>query len=281
MMKNMSMSVRTSPRATGRRARTGTYVNVAGTTIRYLEAGREHPGPTLVLFHGYKAGADYWFPHMFPAMASNFHVIAPDLPGFAYSSRMTSHNLDAYAVKMNEFFDALGLQEIYLMGHSMGGQVAIATAAYNPDRVKKLVLVDSSGLPRTGPVWRVPFEMLTDASARHWGLAPLMIRLNFLCTAAAEGLTMLRHEHVTGYLKSLDMPTLIVWGSRDRVIPLEHGALLARHITHGRLAVIRGAGHMPFYQKPSEFNKLVTHFLEQPPDEDQATTIPENPVPEG
>ena len=65
------------------------------------------------------------------------------------------------------------------------------------------------------------------------------------------------------YLRQLTMPTLIVWGSRDRVVPLEHGAVLARHIPHAKLVVIRAAGHLPFYQKAQEFNRIVLSFLKQ------------------
>src|SRR5437867_1982790 len=90
---------------------------------------------------------------------------------------------------------------------------------------------------------------------------PLRVRFAARTAARREGLHILQKEHVGNYLKSLTMPTLIVWGSRDRVVPLEHGALMARHIPHARLAVIRAAGHAPFYQKPDEFNRLVLTFL--------------------
>jgi pimeloyl-ACP methyl ester carboxylesterase len=72
---------------------------------------------------------------------------------------------------------------------------------------------------------------------------------------------MIRHESVGDMLSALSLPTLILWGSRDRVVPLEHGAHMAQHIPGARLAIIRGAGHMPFYEKPNECNKIVLSFL--------------------
>jgi pimeloyl-ACP methyl ester carboxylesterase len=251
-----------------RETRTGTravsierYIEVEGTRVRYLEAGTGNPGPPLVMLHGYRAGADYWFPHPLPALAREHHVIALDLPGYGYSGGLAEYGLLAYAAFLSAFLDALGFKSVNLLGHSMGAQVAIAMAARQPDLVNKLVLVDSAGLPRVEPYWQVPIRMLGDASARHVRLLPLMMRLGARAVAGREGLKMLQKEHVSNVLKSLTMPTLIVWGSRDRVIPLEHGALMARHIPNARLAVIRNAGHMPFYQKPHEFNRLVLAFL--------------------
>jgi pimeloyl-ACP methyl ester carboxylesterase len=264
-MKSTSTLARPSPKT--KRTRAGNYIVVDGVRVRYLEAGEDNPGAPLVLLHGYRAGADLLNPRPLADLAENFHVIAPDLPGYGYSGRLARHDLASYADFMNRFLDALQLGPVNLMGHSMGGQVAAATAAAGPLRVNKLILVSSSGLPRTGPVWRTPFEMLADASARHWRLYPASVRL-FLATAAGyEGVTMIRHQFISGHLKSLTMPTLIIWGSRDRIVPLEHGALIARMTPNSRLAVMRGAGHMPFYQKPEEFNRMVVQFLKQPPSE--------------
>jgi 4,5:9,10-diseco-3-hydroxy-5,9,17-trioxoandrosta-1(10),2-diene-4-oate hydrolase len=237
------------------------YIEAAGTRVRFIEAGTRKPGPPLVLLHGYRAGADYWFPHPLPAFAEEMHVIAPDLPGYGYSGRLPKYSLGVYAAFFGEFLNAMNLESVNLMGHSMGAQVAIAAAARQPERVSKLVLVDSAGLPRLEPNWQMPLTMIGDSSVRHVKLYPLMMRLALRATASREGLRMLQDEHVSNILKWVTMPTLIVWGSRDRVIPMEHGALLARYIPQARLAVIRNAGHMPFYQKPQEFNQLVLGFL--------------------
>jgi pimeloyl-ACP methyl ester carboxylesterase len=72
---------------------------------------------------------------------------------------------------------------------------------------------------------------------------------------------MLHEESVYGLLEDLSMPTLVVWGSRDRVVPLEHATILARSIPNARLYIIRGCGHMPFYQKHRQFERAIMHFL--------------------
>ncbi len=229
--------------------------------IRYIEAGAGNPGLPIVLLHGFQAGADYWLPHPLPAMSRDFHVIAPDLPGFGSSGRLAHYSLDDYALCLSAFLDALRLDQVYLLGHSMGAQIAVALAVSSPERVAKLLLVDSAGLPRSGPAWMAPVQMLTDASTYHFKLYPKMFGLARKSTALRECLLMVRNEHITDHLKKLRMPVLVIWGSRDRVVPLEHGSLLARTIPGARLAIIRGAGHMPFYQKPEQFMDLVQHFL--------------------
>jgi pimeloyl-ACP methyl ester carboxylesterase len=256
-----STSTLSRPRPRKRRAKTGDYIAVDGSSIRYIEAGRDNPGPVLLMLHGWKAGADLWFPHTVPALAARFHVIALDLPGYGFSDPVHDRKLATYATFTNHFCDALGLDDVYLLGHSMGGQIAVAAAAQRLDRFRKLVLVDSAGLPHKSPRWREPLGMLTDSSTRHWLLYPTALRLGVKSAAGMAVVPVLRQDLVMSHLKSLTMPTLIVWGSRDRIVPLEHGALMARMIPRARLAIIHGAGHMPFYQKPEEFNRLVTNFL--------------------
>ena len=157
----------------------------------------------------------------------------------------------------------LGLGEVNLLGHSMGGQVAISLAAHSPFRISKLVLVDSAGLPRFEPSWQLKVRMLGDSGLWNLRMLPSRIRWITQATAGRECMRMIEHEFVMPYLRQLTMPTLIVWGSRDRVVPLEHGAVLARHIPHAKLVVIRAAGHLPFYQKAQEFNRIVLSFLKQ------------------
>jgi len=239
------------------------FIELNGTRIRFLEAGVKRPGLPLLMLHGYRNGANYWFPNPLPALAEEYHVIAPDLPGLGQSGDLPEYGLLQYAAVMHAFLDALGVAGANLLGHSMGAQVAIVTAAKQPQRINKLVLVDSAGLPRLEPHWQVPLKNLTDSS--FWSLRryPVRFRSGARSAARREGLQIMQQERVGSYLKALTMPTLIIWGSRDRVVPLEHGALMARHIPHARLAVIRAAGHMPFAQKPDEFNRLVLAFLRQ------------------
>lgn len=237
------------------------YTVVDDVSLRYLETGTQNIGIPLLMLHGFQAGADLWFPHPMPALASTFHIIAPDLPGFGDSGPMPAYGTSQYTSLLFHFMDSLCYRRFDLLGHSMGGQIAIAMAASEPERVDHLLLVDSAGLPRESLFWMNPIRVIGDASMRHVKLYPTSLRLMAKSRALAEGLQMLQHDHIQNRLDQLTMPTLIVWGSRDRLVPLEHGAFMSKHIPHARLAVIRGAGHMPFYQKPEQFIKLARGFL--------------------
>jgi pimeloyl-ACP methyl ester carboxylesterase len=236
-------------------------VEVEGTSVRYIEAGIWNPGPPLLLVHGFQSGADIWYPHTFPALAAERHVLAVDLPGFAYSGALESYSAASYAHFVHAFLDNLGLEQLDLLGHSMGGLIAIAAAAELEDRVRRLVLVSSAGLPRTGLSGPIPPLMFLDRSAYHFGLYPTLARLSTRVRAGLACYIMLRDESVFGLLSHLTMPTLIIWGSRDRIIPLEHATIFARTIPNSRLYIMRGSGHLPFYQKHRQFEKLVLHFL--------------------
>jgi pimeloyl-ACP methyl ester carboxylesterase len=248
-------------RFSARRRHSEHKVDVGEVSVRYIEAGADNPGDPVVLLHGFQAGADLWYPYTFPALAERYHVYALDLPGFGQSGDLDEYSKESYGSFLNAFLDRLGISNVQLVGHSMGGIVAIAAAAERPDRVTRLVLIDSAGLPRSGPHWTAPVVMLADRSTFHAKLYPTVLRLAGQSRALKPGLHMIREDSVYPLLSKLTMPTLVLWGSRDRVMPLEHATLFARNIAHARLVIVRGSGHMPFYQKPELFNKLIFGFL--------------------
>jgi pimeloyl-ACP methyl ester carboxylesterase len=260
--------IRDTRRGSKKHQHTEHFIDVDGVKVRYIEAGQTNGGTPVVLLHGFQGGADLWYPFSFPALAGRYHVYALDLPGFGKSGDLEEYTKESYGRFVNAFLDRMGLGQVQLVGHSMGGIVAIGAAAEQPEAVERLVLIDSAGLPRSGPHWTAPVVMLTDRSTFHAKLYPTVLRLAAQSRAMKQCLHMIREDSVYPLLTKLSMPTLVVWGSRDRVIPLEHATLFARNIAHARLAIIRGAGHMPFYQKPTAFNKLVFGFLKNESRED-------------
>lgn len=260
-MRNTSTSTRPR-RSPLRREKSDRYVEVNGLRARYREEGAQNGGVPLVMVHGFNGSCDYFYPHPAPDLGAERHVLSLDLPGNGLSAKMPAHNLEAYVDFMIGFLDALQIEQADLLGHSMGGLLSIGAVVKAPHRFRKLVLVDSAGLPElVRRQWLAPFKMLTDSSLWQVGLYPTFIKIGLRARTGREGLRMIRNVSVRRDLRSVTLPTLIIWGSRDRVVPLEHGAFMARHIPGARLAIIRGAGHMPFYEKPEECARLVLSFL--------------------
>ena len=249
-------------RASGKVKPHDKYLVVQGVRTRYVEDGGHHKGVPLVVVHGYNGSCDYWYPQFLPLVAAERWVIALDLPGCGLSGKLPMHTTETYAEFLAAFLDTLGIERADMLGHSMGGLLSLATAARYPERIRKLVLFDSAGLPELArPHWKVPLRGVTDSSNRLWRLYPTFVRTGLRARTAREGLDIIRKYNVRRDLRLLRAPTLIVWGSRDRLVPLEHGAFMAKHIPGARLAVVRGAGHMPFYERPEECNRIVLGFL--------------------
>jgi pimeloyl-ACP methyl ester carboxylesterase len=263
-MKNTSTSAMVRPGVLSSEA--NRFVNVGAVRVRYMDEGTQNEGAPLLIVHGYNGSCDYWYPHTVPVLAQERRVLAIDLPGNGLSGKLPHHTLDSYSSFIIDFLDALGIAKVDLMGHSMGGMIGIAAASRHPERFRKLVLIDSAGLPElVKRPWLAPIQMLGDSSLRQVRYYPTFVKIGLRAKTPREGLKMVRSESVAGMLGDLSVPTLILWGSRDRVVPLEHGAYMAQHIPGARLAIIRGAGHMPFYEKPRECNKLVLSFLRAEP----------------
>jgi pimeloyl-ACP methyl ester carboxylesterase len=154
----------------------------------------------------------------------------------------------------------------HLVGHSMGGQLAIHVAARSGENVKRLVLVDSAGLPRPltpRMVTRFAYEM---APPRQWGdptFLPVMLG-DAISAGPWNVMRALRHilrDDVRPLLPDIRQPTLLLWGERDSIIPRLHGEEMRRLIPDSRLLVLRGTYHNPMVDAPDAFNQAVLAFL--------------------
>lgn len=239
------------------------YVRVDGVRVRYVEAGAEQGGVPLVIVHGYNGSCDYWYPHTVLGLAERRHVIAVDLPGNGLSGKLSAHNMQTLSRFIVRFIERLGYGRADVMGHSMGGYLAVAAAVASPERVRSLVLVDSAGLPDlVKRIWLVPIVALADSSMRQWRYYPTFIKIGLRARAKRECLDMVRRDSMRDMLSKLDLPVFILWGEKDRVVPVQHGYYMAEHIAGATMAVVQGVGHMPFYEKPAECNKLILDFIE-------------------
>jgi pimeloyl-ACP methyl ester carboxylesterase len=270
-------------------------VEVEGLSIRYLSAGS---GPPLVLLHGAGDNSLDWR-WVIPDLAATHRVYAPDLPGSPPSMRPTVDYSPAFFERFAAaFVDALDIGRATFVGNSFGGLIALRLALSEPARVNTLILVDSAGLGRTVnpafttvnvpglseaaiPFWRTP----VGAYQRAWGRTALLFAyppgsvprewLAEQCRLALSPgyleahLAVLRaqvdpggqREVLVDRLPSLKIPTLVVWGARDRVFPESQARDAVARLPEGSLALIPDCGHMPHVECPDRFLAALGEFI--------------------
>ncbi|MFI9323650.1 alpha/beta fold hydrolase [Kitasatospora aureofaciens] len=221
-------------------------VQLPEVTLAYRESG--HPdGPPLVLLHGLGERAAGW-DTVLPDLAPHHHVYALDLRGHGDSGRTAAYGLEAMREDVLAFLDALGLDRIALVGHSMGGAVAYLVAQAAPERIDRLVLEEIPALyPRPSSV---PSEGADEPAHFDWAMVrAVKAQLDTPDPAWREGLTR------------ITAPTLAVAGGPSSHVPQERIAELARLIPDCRLVTIE-AGHLVHNARPAEFVAAVAPFLE-------------------
>jgi pimeloyl-ACP methyl ester carboxylesterase len=222
-------------------------------------------GPPVVLLHGL-SGSRRWWRFTTPALSRRFRVHVPELVGFG-ASRGASRQPDIaeMAAVIAAWMREIGVESPRLVGHSMGGQIALHVAV-EQQMPERLVLVNSSGLPRALTLPEAARFVASALPPRHWGTPA------FVPTIAADAmragpralLYATRHllrDNVASLLPQVTCPTLLVWGALDPIIPLEHGAAMARALPDARLVLIHDAAHNPMADRPAQFNRLLLDFL--------------------
>jgi pimeloyl-ACP methyl ester carboxylesterase len=273
------------------------HVAIHGHTVAFRTAGE---GPVVVLVHGMAGASDTWR-HVLPALAARFTVVAPDLLGCGATAKPAGeYSVGAHANFLRDLLTALGHERATFVGHSLGGGIAMQTAYQFPERCDRLVLVSSGGLGReVSPLLRglsmpgveqlfplVCSRRWLDAAARlaRWidalGVlrpAPVVeetwrsyaslvdgdTRRAFFRTLRAvidaDGQTVDATDRL--YLAGL-LPTLVVWGARDALIPVSHATAAHHAIPGSRLEIFDDAGHFPHCESPMRFADTLVGFIE-------------------
>jgi pimeloyl-ACP methyl ester carboxylesterase len=267
-------------------------VTARGVRTRVLEAGDER-APALVLVHGLFS-SHRSFEDVIEDLGARFHVIAPDLPGFGESEKPSparyAYGVEAHAESVADLIAAFGVGRASVVGHAMGGAIALTLAAVHSELVQRLILVDSlvypyqrslkARLPLVPVIGGVLFKQLYGRALfralvrdehQHPGFEPLLERIDwhydmFNSPSARESAHAVMHamvdtRAVTARLSRIVAPTLVIWGRDDRLFPATCAPRLAREI-HGARLEIMDAGHAPHEERPREFVALCTEFLE-------------------
>jgi len=267
-------------------------VTVRGVRVRAIEAGSPD-APPLVLLHGFLVNHSE-FDDVLPALAERFHVIVPDLPGFGDSEKPSpsryAYGIDAFAEAVADLIAAFGVGRASVIGHSMGGAIALTLAAHHAELVDRLVLVDplsypfplslKARIPLFPIVGGIVFKQLygrslfrsyfrDDVFSREATLPLARIDLaydKFNGPAARESAFAVMHaildtRPVVARIGRVRAPTLVVWGRYDKIFPVANAQRLVRDISGARLEVLE-TGHSPHEERPREFVQKVVEFLD-------------------
>jgi pimeloyl-ACP methyl ester carboxylesterase len=248
---------------------------VAGCRVSLLRGGF---GPPLLYLHG-AGGAGRWMPFM-EALSSKFDVLVPEHPGFGESETPAwLDNVHDLAYFYLDFLDALGLDKVHLVGNSIGGWIASELAVRDPHRLRTLTLISPAGIRvegvPTGDIFLWSQPELTRNLYFDADLAESLLKVslgekeqdtflrNRVTSAKLAWQPRLYDPHLAKWLHRINLPTLIVWGDSDKVIPPAYGSAFRQLIPGARLEIFPRCSHLPHVEKASEFVALLTRFLEE------------------
>jgi pyruvate dehydrogenase E2 component (dihydrolipoamide acetyltransferase) len=256
-------------------------LEAAGLRLRYLALGEGDSVPVLLL-HGFGADLNAW---MFtqPALAEGRRVIALDLPGHGGSAKQLDHvDAESLTVVVDDVLNALGIERIHLVGHSMGGGIAISFALRELESVATLTLISSASL---GSEINAAFiDGFLRAARRREAIEALNLLVNDPALVSRTMIEdVLRYKRLDGVpealaafaeewfpggrqrvalsdaVATLKLPVQIIWGREDRIIPVTHAEALASRLP---VHIIEQTGHLPHMEKAGEVNRLIRRLIE-------------------
>lgn len=243
------------------------YTKVDGLSICVRTAIPAPEAPAIVLVHGLGVSGRYMVP-LAKALAARYQVFVPDMPGYGRSDK-PDHVLEVpeLAQFLDHWLDAVGLEHAVFFGNSFGCQVIAELAVRYPHRVERAILLGptSDRTIRTVPqhVWR----FLLDAPNERPSLAIVLLQ-DYLRAGPwrfARNLQMVLADHIEAKLPHMQMPTLVIRGSRDPLVSQHWSEEVVSLLPRGQLAVLPKAGHVPNYSDPSGLVSLIAPFLMDSP----------------
>jgi pimeloyl-ACP methyl ester carboxylesterase len=241
----------------------GHTITIEGQRIYYRSFGS---GTPLVLLHGYAATGLLW-QKCLPFLAQQHQVIAIDIPGHGQSKLTGPWHLSDMAPLLALLLQQMDLMPAAVIGHSMGGAIAIHLSTLAPDMIERLVLVDSTGMPLEAGIPTLAARSVRSALTPQGGNSyPLSVQLGmlkldpYLYWQVAQEMVKsdFRNE-----LASLNLPTLIIWGEQDVLLPVELGERLSKALPHAQFMRIPDAGHRLPLSHPELFSRIVLEFLQE------------------
>lgn len=270
------------------------YLKIKDLKIHYIIFEKNKKLPTVFLIHPF-VGSLYNWSFNFHTLSKNFRVIAFDLPGFGYSNSnsLSSYTLDLFVETLNKIMEKFKIKKAHLIGNSLGGQTSAYFSIKYPEKVEKLVLVDSAGvspLPEFfreflkytisfgGPFikfFRPPKFLIKFLVNYHFYNRDKKVErftediINYIYSVDYYKFSKVMYEvahtvidkNLRDKLNKINVPTLIIWGKQDRLFLFCNAYYFENNIKNSKLVIFDKCGHFPNIEKPVEFNKIVTEFL--------------------
>ena len=267
------------------------FIEIDGMNVHYRDEGKGFP---IVLIHGTAASLHTWNGWS-KELTKNYRVIRMDLPAFGITgpNKSAVYSIKSYTEFLQQFLLEMKLEKFYLVGNSLGGNIAWNYAAENPEKVEKLVLVAASGLPTNKPqpwifklaktpvlnslflyftpksIIRKNIEQvyadhakITDDLVSRYHKMALRVgnRKAFIDRAKID--FKLGEKTNLEKLHSLKTKTLLIWGAKDNWIPLDNGKRMDSILSNSKLVVLENSGHVPMEENPKESLAVLKSFLD-------------------
>jgi len=252
-------------------------VLINGIETNYKIAGS---GPAILVLHGWGGSSNSWVKVLDILSQKGYQVIVPDLPGFGKTIEpYSAWGVSEYADFALQFAEKLKLDGFFLVGHSFGGRTAIKFSSLNPDKLKGLVLVDSAGLHRVQNLSLRQKIVIKGSKLFHF-LGSLPVLYGFLRKIAyvfsgardyyfiksqimKETFKKIIKEDLADCLPLIKIRTLIVWGEKDKITPLNIAYLLKEKITDSELEIMPRLGHNLHLESPENLSEIILKFLKK------------------
>lgn len=256
------------------------YVSVDGYNIRYLQDG--HSENVIILLHGLGGMAERWNP-VIPYLSKNYRIIIPDLIGHGLSDRpQIDYTPDIFKNVILGLLETLSLKNVYMVGTSLGGEIVADCASTQSPIINKVTMVSPAGImKRSTPALdaytmaalypnhesvKIAYQMMTgekrevsEQSVENFITS--MTRPNTKMAFLSTLLGMKNSPPISEKLGKINIPSLLIWGSEDKIIPIEYSKDFVSAIPNCKFVIMNGCGHIPYEEKPEEFSKIVLNFL--------------------
>jgi pimeloyl-ACP methyl ester carboxylesterase len=266
----------------------GKFIRINSQKIRYVDAG---DGIALVFIHGFGSSIYSWRKNLTP-ISEHHRVCAPDLPGFGYSDKSleADYAIDAYADFIIQFMDKLQIRKAVLVGHSLGGGIALLTSLKYPARVKALILLDAEAYPITPPLMLRVAKLPLVKSVIHRAIGEWVVRISlkrsyydqtlitdrlvndyyrpFLTEngkavpiKVLQAMDFDKLKELPGRYRHIRKKALILWGQADQISGIHLAYKLKKDLPYSKLKIIPNSGHLVQEESPEAVNRAILNFV--------------------